>query len=45
MEGVEDPSIVDKGKGKATQAPVEESADESSDESAAEDQVRFPSLL
>ncbi|KAF2660848.1 hypothetical protein K491DRAFT_711430 [Lophiostoma macrostomum CBS 122681] len=38
MEGVEEPTTVDKGKGKAPQAaPVEESED-SSDESAAEDQ-------
>lgn len=47
MEGVEDPtSVVDKGKGKAPQAPdaMEESGDDdSSDESGPEDQVsRLP---
>lgn len=41
MEGVEE-ATVDKGKGKAPQAPIEESAaEDSSDESGAEDQVCF----
>jgi hypothetical protein len=44
MEGVEEPTTVDKGKGKAPQAAADESED-SSDESAAEDQVCFASAL
>ena len=38
MEGVEE-TVVDKGKGKAPQAPVEETEDDSSDESGLEEQV------
>lgn len=47
MEGVEQGvGAVDKGKGKAPQAPIEESADDdSSEESGVEDQVSYISIL
>lgn len=43
MEGVQDPTIESKGKGKAQEgdAMEESNDDDSSDESGAEDQVRF----
>ncbi|KAF2688673.1 hypothetical protein K458DRAFT_428199 [Lentithecium fluviatile CBS 122367] len=36
MEGVEQPTVADKGKGKATEIPEESAEEESSDESGAE---------
>lgn len=46
MGGVEETGAIDKGKGKAPQAAVEDTVEEdSSDESAAEDQVCLAPIL
>lgn len=45
MEGVEQPAVADKGKGKATDTVEESAEEESSDESGAEGEVRCQPTL
>jgi hypothetical protein len=44
MEGVEQPAVADKGKGKATETVEESADDDSSDESGPEGEVRCNSI-